>query len=128
MRISVVLDCLDPGALAEFWAAALGYEPAGEISEFVVLAPAEGEPDGPVFILQRVAEPRAGKNRMHVDIHPPLDLGVPALVRRLEALGGRRLGEPLDELRDELGIWWVTMADPEGNEFDLVADRGHPAP
>lgn len=128
MRISVVLDCLDPGALAEFWAAALGYEPAGEISEFVVLAPAEGEPDGPVFILQRVAEPRAGKNRMHVDIHPPLDLGVPALVRRLEALGGRRLGEPVDELRDELGIWWVTMADPEGNEFDLVADRGHPAP
>ena len=29
---------------------------------------------------------------------------------------------------DSLGIWWQTMADPEGNEFDVVADPGHPLP
>jgi Glyoxalase-like domain len=128
MRLSVVLDCLDPAALVEFWCTALGYQPAGEISSFVVLEPVEGEPSGPVFILQQVSEPRPGKNRMHVDIHPSLDGGVPALADRLEALGGRAIGDPVTELLDELGIWWVTMADPEGNELDLVADRGHPLP
>ena len=126
-RVSVVLDCVDPGGLVPFWCAALGYEPAGEVSTFVVLAPPEGQ-HGPVFILQQVAEPKAGKNRMHLDLHAPLDLGVPALAERLVALGGRLLGAPVTELHDSLGIWWVTMADPEGNEFDLVADRGRPLP
>ena len=29
MRVSVVLDCLDPKGLVPFWCAALGYEPVG---------------------------------------------------------------------------------------------------
>ena len=128
MRISVVLDCRDPETLVEFWSAAMGYRPAGSLPGFVVLTPAEGEPDGPVLILQQVDEPKTGKNRMHIDIHPPLDLGVPTLVARLEALGGRRLGEPVTDLLDEAGIWWQVMRDPEGNELDIVADPGHPAP
>ena len=53
---------------------------------------------------------------------------MPALADRLEELGGRRLGDPVTELLHQLGIWWQVMADPEGNEFDLVADTGHPAP
>ncbi len=125
--MSVVLDCLDPAGLVLFWSAALGYERVGEVSTFVVLAPPEGQ-RGPVFILQQVAERKSGKNRMHLDLHAPLDPGVPALAQRLEALGGRRLGEPITELHDAMGIWWITMADPEGNEFDLVADPGHPLP
>ncbi len=128
MRVSVVLDCSDPAALVPFWSAALGYEPAGSLDDFEVLTPREGEPPGPVFILQRVSEPKVAKNRSHLDIHPPLDFGVPALVERLEALGGKRLGEPVTELSDSMGIWWLTMADPQGNEFDIVADPGHPAP
>jgi Glyoxalase-like domain len=126
-RLSVVLDCLDPEGLVPFWAAALGYRHVGEPGSYVVLAPLSGR-QGPVFILQRVPEPKSGKNRMHLDLHPPLDPGVPALVERLEALGGRRLGPPVTELFGELGIWWVTMVDPEDNEFDVVADRGHPPP
>jgi catechol 2,3-dioxygenase-like lactoylglutathione lyase family enzyme len=128
MRVSVVLDCSDPAALVPFWCAALGYEPVGTIDGFEVLRPAAGEPRGPVFILQRVAEPKVTKNRSHVDIHPPVELGVPALADRLEQLGGRRLGGPVTELLDRLGIWWQVMADPEGNELDLVADPGHPPP
>jgi hypothetical protein len=128
MRISVVLDCLDPDTLAEFWCVALGYQPAGEVTTFRVLRPAAGEPDGPVLILQQVPEPTAGKNRMHLDVHPALSLGVPALVERLESLGGRRLGDPVVELVDEIDVWWQTMADPEGNVFDVVADPGHPRP
>ena len=128
MRLSVVLDCNDPQALVPFWCAALGYGPAGTLSDYEVLTPTKGEPSGPVFILQRVAEPKDAKNRMHLDVHPPIEVGVPALIQRLEELGGRRVGEPNTELLGELGIWWQLMVDPEGNEFDLVADPGHPAP
>ena len=94
------------------------YDPAKLIAKYA----------GPVLILQKVGEPKAGKNRMHLDLHPPLETGVPALVERLEALGGRRIGTPHTELLGTLGIWWQLMADPEGNEFDVVADPGHPAP
>jgi hypothetical protein len=128
MRLSVVLDCGDPAGLVPFWCAALGYVPAGSLPGYEVLEPAPGEPAGPVFILQQVAEPRAGKNRMHVDVHPPLETGVPALVERLEALGGRRAGGPVTDLLDDIGVWWQLVLDPEGNELDLVADPGHPPP
>jgi hypothetical protein len=128
MRISVALDCRDPKALVEFWATAMRYEPAASLPGFEVLAPADGEPAGPVLILQEVDEPKAAKNRMHIDIHPPLDLGVPGLVARLEQLGGTRVGEPVTELLEEIGVWWQLMRDPEGNELDVVADPGHPAP
>jgi predicted enzyme related to lactoylglutathione lyase len=128
MRVSVVLDCHDPPALIGFWSAALGYQHVSSVPGFEVLTPADGEPPGPVFILQGVAEPKTGKNRMHLDVHPRLDLGVPALVERLEQLGGSRVGTPVTDLYDELGIWWQVMTDPEGNEFDVIADPGHPAP
>ena len=128
MRISVVLDCRDPSGLVEFWSTAMRYRLVTSVPSFEVLAPVEGEPAGPVFILQQVDEPRTGKNRMHIDIHPPLDLGVPALVAQLEGLGGSRVGEPITELLEEIGVWWQLMRDPEGNEFDVVADPGHPAP
>lgn len=114
MRISVVLDCQDPKSLVEFWSTAMGYRPAGSLTQFEVLVPAEGEPAGPVLILAQVEEHKAGKNRMHIDIHPPLELGVPALVAQLEKLGGRRLGEPVTELLDEIGVWWQVMLDPGG--------------
>ncbi|SDP64106.1 hypothetical protein SAMN04489867_3253 [Pedococcus dokdonensis] len=129
MRLSVVLDVNDLPGLVPFWEAALGYESTFSLPEFEVLRPHEGEPPGPVFILQRVPEGRAaGKNRMHVDVHPPLELGVPALVERLEALGGRRVGAPVTDLLEAIDSWWQVMADPEGNEFCVVADQGHPPP
>src|SRR5687767_12162751 len=115
MKLSLVLDCADPAALTPFWCAALGYEQALELSDFTVLRPTEGEPAGSPFILQRVPEPRVGKNRMHVDVHPPLEVGLPGLVARLEGLGGTRRGAPVTELLDEVGVWWQVMADPEGN-------------
>jgi len=128
MRISVVLDCLDPQGLIPFWETALGCVHVWSAPGFEVLRPADGEPPGPVFILQHVPEPRVGKNRMHVDVHPPLDLGVPALIARLEALGGQRQGDPVTELLEGAGIWWQVMTDPEGNTFCVVADPGHPPP
>lgn len=125
MKLAMVLDCTDAPALVPFWRAALGYQHVASVPGFEVLA-ASDESGVPMFLLQQVAEPKVGKNRMHLDVHPPLEVGVPALVATLESLGGRRLSEPVTALLDVLGIWWQTMADPEGNELDVVADRGHP--
>lgn len=127
MRVSVVIDSQDPQGLAPFWQQALGYLRAGEVPGYVVLAPAkDGAGTGrPTLVLQAVGEPRTGKNRLHLDLHCD---DVTAEVARLEALGARPLGKPVTELLESLGIWWQVMVDPQGNEFCLVADPGHPFP
>ena len=118
VRVSVVLDSVDARAIAGFWCEALGYRRAGDLGQFVVLAPSPGEP-GPVMILQGVPEERVGKNRAHLDLHPA---DPEEHIARLEALGARRVGERVTELHEQLGVWWQQMADPEGNEFCVVAD------
>ncbi len=114
-HLGLVLDCADPDALAEFWAPALGYANAGSAGSYVILLPAEG--DGPQLLLQRVAEAKVAKNRMHFDIHVA---DIEAEAERLAALGARRL--QADSL-EEHGTHWFLMSDPEGNEF-CVCDSG----
>ena len=63
-------------------------------------------------LFQDVPEQKAGKNRLHVDIHSGPE-GPSALVVRLEGLGASRVRE-VDQ--GPAGHWWV-MRDPEGNEF-----------
>ncbi len=114
-RVDVALDCADVEAQAEFWAAALGYDRFGSGGQYRSLTAPPGAP-GPKLVLQQVPEPRSVKNRMHLDL---IVDDVDAEVARLEALGARRLGsDPVSEL----GITWVVMADPEGNEF-CICDR-----
>lgn len=113
VEITIVLDSTDPAGIADFWAEALRYRRAGAVGAFEVLLPQEGEA-GPTLLIQRVDEPRQGKNRMHLDLHVA-DLA--AEVERLVALGAESLGEEsLGDLR------WVRMRDPEGNELDVVQD------
>lgn len=114
-RLAFVLDCHDPDALAPFWAGALGYEvgPTDD-SPYVALTSPHGEPD---LLLQRVPEPRSGKNRAHLDLRVD-DLD--GEVRRLEALGASRVGTPVEED----GWRWQVVADPEGNLLCLLV----PAP
>ena len=109
VRLGLVLDCADPDALAEFWSAAIGYTTLGGAGSYVLLVDEAGQQ--PKLLLQRVAEPKSGKNRMHFDIETPT---VDAEVVRLEALGARRIEA---EAIEEHGNRWVVMADPEGNEF-----------
>jgi Glyoxalase-like domain len=51
------------------------------------------------------------KNRLHLDLRPA---DQPAEVARLEALGARRVSIGQGD------VSWVVMADPEGNEFDVL--------
>jgi len=108
-QLGLVVDCADPDRLAVFWSAAIGYTPVGRAGSYVVLV--DETRQQPKLLLQRVTEPKAGKNRMHFDIETPT---VDEEVARLEALGAQL---PLVDAIEEHGSRWVVMADPEGNEF-----------
>jgi predicted enzyme related to lactoylglutathione lyase len=103
----VTIDCADPRALAVFWTEAAGYRVTGDYGTFLLLQPEDG--DGLSLGLQQVPEPRAGKNRVHVDFHAD-DREVE--VKRLVGLGAGVLGE-----HEAPGLRWTVLADPEGNEF-----------
>ncbi|HEY1972153.1 MAG TPA: VOC family protein [Pseudonocardia sp.] len=108
--ISLTLDCADPKRLSAFWSEALRYQELATTDNFVMLGPIHDGP-GPRLALQKVPEPRAVKNRMHIDIWVA---DIDSEAARLETLGANRLQEkPLDEH----GFCWYQLADPEGNEF-----------
>jgi hypothetical protein len=106
-NVDIVIDCADPEALAGFWAAALGYRSVGFGDPYFLLLPAQRA--YPPVILQRVPEEKQGKVRIHFDLRVD---DVDAEVRRLEALGARRI-----DIGQGDEVPWVPMADPEGNEF-----------
>ena len=86
-------------------AAAIGYTTLAGAGNYVLLVDGDGR--RPKLLLQRVDEPKAGKNRMHFDIETPT---VDEEVARLEGLGARRI---VDGAMEEHGNRWVVMADPE---------------
>ena len=108
----LTIDCLDPPRLAEFWSIVLE-TPVGESMDdgrFVFL---EGRDELPVICFQRVPEAKTGKNRMHMDLSVD-DLA--EATARIEQLGGSWTGRE-HALEN---FTWRTMADPEGNEFDVT--------
>ena len=115
-RLDLVLDCTNPTTLKEFWREALSYRELYADAAVAVLVPADDTNASPL-VLQQVPEPRAGKNRMHLDIEVP---DIEAEAARLETLGATRV-QP--EQLSEHGSTWILMADPEGNEF-CVCDAG----
>lgn len=106
----LTLDVSDLDAQTAFWCAALGYEHAGGVAQYHALSDPSGK--GPKLLLQRVGETKSAKNRLHMDLHIA---DVESEAARLEALGATRI-----QRCDEFGLHWVTMCDPEGNEFCLV--------
>ena len=111
--MAVVLDCADIARASEFWTAALGYVRAGEPSgPYQVLVPADGS--GIELVLQRVAEPKTTKSRLHLDLRTKDLMNE---VERLVALGASRLTmEPVVE-----AAWrWHVLADPDGNELCVL--------
>ncbi|MET7970879.1 VOC family protein [Micromonospora sp. NPDC005305] len=140
---SLTVDCARPRELAAFWCLALGYVLAAPPEGFATWEEWQThfkipedewddgafieDPDGfrPAVSFLKVPEPKVVKNRMHFDIHvgggrqEPFEVRWPrvqAVVDKLVAAGGAvlRVDEP-DGTPDH-----VTMADPEGNEFDVL--------
>jgi catechol 2,3-dioxygenase-like lactoylglutathione lyase family enzyme len=120
----LAIDCADPNGLARFWSAVLGYEVLEEDDGLVTIgSPAVPEgrnrpgPVPPTLTFARVPEGKIVKNRVHLDVSPT-DREQAEEVRRLLGLGARHadVGQTGEEP-------WVTLADPEGNEFCVLADR-----
>lgn len=102
----VTIDCADPRTLAVFWQAALDMKVASDFDgAFLVL-----QGGGRVALgLQRVPEPRSGKNRVHLDL---ASTDRAAEVARLVSLGATTVGE-----HTLPGFAWTVLTDPDGNEF-----------
>jgi predicted enzyme related to lactoylglutathione lyase len=108
------IDAEDPAAVASFWQSALGWRRTFEKEDEVVLEPPAGSPEdgvAPDLLFLKVPEGKAVKNRLHLDLRPEDQA---AEVARLEAFGARRVSVGQGE------VSWVVMADPEGNEFDVL--------
>ena len=109
------VDSSDPARLAAFWREALGWRQTHAEDDEVVLEPPAGSPEdgvAPDLLFLRVPEPKSGKNRWHIDLRPEDQA---AEVARLEALGATRI-----DVGQGPEVTWVVMADPEGNEFDVL--------
>lgn len=144
-RFQVTVDCADPARLVAFWAEALGYVPAPPPEGFPswleyyrsIGVPEEELPEdgdltdsvvdpagvGPRLWFQQVPEPKAGKNRLHLDLRVTDGRAVPLERRR------RQVDEEVARLlaagasgqhvlhTEGLDHYAVVMRDPEGNEF-----------
>ncbi len=108
---SVVINVSDMERATKFWAAALNYAVRDGDAEFVVLA--DPMRRWASLSLQLWPERTDGPSRLHLDLYSGNQL---AEVERLESLGAVRL--PWDY---PPGADYVVMADPEGNEFCVIA-------
>ena len=120
----VVFDAAHPASLARFWAAALdGYAVAPYDDEELERLRAKGindpeddpsvlvesaTPGAPRLFFTLVPESKTAKNRVHLDLRAA---DVEGEVARLIGLGATEIARVED---------WVSLADPEGNEFDVV--------
>lgn len=111
--LGVSFDARNALTVATFWAEVLGRRLAdGATTSHAVLEADDVAVSGPRMSFHLVPEGKTGKNRVHFDLVTD-DLG--AETRRLLDLGARKLSTVTN------GARWVTFADPEGNEFDVIA-------
>jgi predicted enzyme related to lactoylglutathione lyase len=116
----IVIDCVDPAALATFWCAALDTTVHMTWKQYVMLEPTQkdgrkdGRKDGVALAFQQVPEAKLGKNRLHLDLF--VEVG------QLQAAtdAALLLGATLVQTNFDDPVTVNVMHDPEGNEFCLV--------
>ena len=144
VSFQLVIDCADPEPLARFWAAALGYElepPPDGFASWDAYRRDVGVPEdelgtgadciagpggrGPRIWFPVVADRKAARNRLHLDLGVSGGRAVPIGTRkqRAGAEAGRLagLGAGLAGVLNTggPGHYAVAMKDPEGSEFDI---------
>jgi predicted enzyme related to lactoylglutathione lyase len=112
-ELIVVIDCADLDRASRFWSSVLGYHDMDPgPGPYRSLLPADGP--GIEVLLQRTADPKYEKNRVHLDLRTR-DLD--AEITRVTAMGATVLTpEPIVED----GMTWHVLADPDGNEFCVL--------
>jgi hypothetical protein len=107
----ITIDCHDAYELGSWWTQVVG----GGLADDDV----PGDPevllttaDGRILLFVQVPDDKQVKNRVHFDLHPD-GATRDEEVERLRSIGAKVFAD----LRREDGSGWVTMQDPEGNEF-----------
>jgi predicted enzyme related to lactoylglutathione lyase len=108
-----IVDAVDPVALGRWWQEALGWVVVNDDPEDFEIRPAPDRLPGLLFA--RVSEPKAVKNRLHLDFRPD---DQDAEVARLMAMGATEV-----DLGQGPEVTWTVLADPEGNEFCVLSSR-----
>ncbi len=114
---NVTFDSADPWKLARFWSEVTGWRIHPESEEHEVLV--ESPDSGPGLLFVVVPETKSIKNRVHFDVEPS-DRTREEEVQRLLGIGAT----VASDMRNPDGTGWVTMADPEGNEFCVERSAG----
>jgi predicted enzyme related to lactoylglutathione lyase len=110
---SVVVDCADPRTMARFWSEAMDWTLHKVTDHNAVLRSAKGV--GPYLQFLRTPDVKTVWNRVHLDLRPYPGDDAEAEAARLRALGATAIDlGPVD-------LPWTVLADPEGNEFCLLA-------
>ncbi len=134
--VQVVVDSTAPHELADWWAEALGWQVEPQDEAFITRMVQAGaasesdtmrhrgalvwslgtaitspEPGRPRVLFQRVPEAKTVKNRLHLDVRVGPERREEE-VARLLSLGASELW-----CGAQGPMSWVTLADPQGNEF-----------
>jgi len=111
---AISFDAHDAAGLVHFWAQALHRTVNdGATEEFASIAAGTDSRLGAMLMFHKVPESKTVKNRVHVDLQAT---DVVAEADRLTSLGAQQM-RSLAENNNR----WISLRDPEGNEFDLVA-------
>jgi glyoxalase superfamily protein len=110
---SLTVDARDPARLARWWAEALGYQVIIDRPDEVEIRQSPDRLPGLVFV--PAPEDRQVKNRLHLDLRPT---DQEAEIERLVDMGARHV-----DVGQGDGDW-IMLADPEGNEFCVLRQRG----
>ena len=106
----ICIDAHDATALGQWWSEVLGWpQDIDEDGDVVLHAPPGA---GPNWIFLAVPDDKVVKNRIHLDFRPD---DQQAEVERVIGLGARHVDIGQGEQS------WVVLADPEGNEFCILA-------
>ncbi len=109
------ITCDGTPQVGYFWSAALGWPLVWDQDDETAIRAPDGT--GPFITWGPPLAPKVGKNRLHLDIAPPVEVAQPAEVARLVSLGARRIDIGQGE------VDWVVMADPDDNEFCVLSPR-----
>ncbi|POM22574.1 Glyoxalase-like domain protein [Actinomadura rubteroloni] len=112
---AVVVDCADPRAVARFWDDAMDWTLHEATDDLARLRSAKGV--GPYLEFVRTPDAKTVKNRVHLDVRPYPGDDQAAEAARLRTFGATDV---------DLGqgdVPWTVLADPEGNEFCVLASR-----
>jgi hypothetical protein len=112
------VDAIDAYAQSVFWARVLGFaeNPDDPNLPGHVECPIYSPDKSEILLFIAVPDgPKTLKNRLHLDLQP-VDRTREEEAERLIALGATQVA---DHRRPD-GNGWITMADPEGNEFCIL--------